>query len=420
MNVFDAAGILLVLAALFSFLNYRFLRLPSTVALLLSGLLASGVVLGVDALVPAWGLGENVREAVLGIDFTELLMHGMLSLLLFAGALHVNLEDLLKKKTPILTLASVGVLISTGIIGFGSHWIFLLSGIHVPLAYCLVFGALISPTDPIAVLGIMKNLKTPKSLEIKVAGESLFNDGIGVVVFSILLGVAGGVDQGTHGIQVGLLPVALLFLGEVLGGVALGFVGGYIVYWAMKSLDEHNLETLLSLALVMGITVIAFQVHTSAPLACVVAGLFIGNHGRRFAMSERTRQALDDVWSLADYTLNAILFLLLGLEVVAVSFGEGFGIATLLMVPLSLIARFLCVSFPVLVLRLRHDFSPGVVRILTWGGLRGGISVALALSLPEFPGRSTVMAATYSIVIFSIVVQGLTVGRLIQKIGPAE
>ena len=420
MNIFDAAGILLVLAALFSFLNYRFLGLPSTVALLLSGLLASGVVLGVDALVPAWGLGENVREAVLGIDFTELLMHGMLSFLLFAGALHVNLEDLLKKKTPILTLASVGVLISTVIIGFGSHWAFQFSGIHVPLAYCLVFGALISPTDPIAVLGIMKNLKTPKSLEIKVAGESLFNDGIGVVVFSILLGVAGGVDQGTHGIQVGLLPVALLFLGEVFGGVALGFVGGYIVYWAMKRLDEHNLETLLSLALVMGITVIAFRVHTSAPLACVVAGLFIGNHGRRFAMSERTRQALDDVWSLADYTLNAILFLLLGLEVVAVSFGEGFGIATLLMVPLSLIARFLCVSFPVMVLRLRHDFSPGVVRILTWGGLRGGISVALALSLPDFPGRSTVMAATYSIVIFSIIVQGLTVGRLIQKIGPTE
>jgi len=416
MNVFDTAGILLILAALFSYLNYRFLQLPSTVALLLSGLLASGVILGVDALVPVLRLGENVREVVRGIDFTELLMHGMLSLLLFAGALHINLEDLLEKKVPILTLASVGVLISTGILGLGSYWLFQFAGVTVPLAYCLVFGALISPTDPIAVLGIMKTLKTPKGLEIKVAGESLFNDGIGVVVFSVLLAVAAGGVHGGMGGQVELLSVTLLFLREVVGGVVLGFVGGFIVYWIMKGLDEHNLETLLSLSLVMGITSMAFQLHPSAPLACVIAGLFIGNHGRRFAMSEHTRQALDVVWSLADYTLNAILFLLLGLEVVAVSLGENHWVAIVWMVPLSLLARFLCVLFPVSVLRLRHEFSQGAVRVLTWGGLRGGISVALALSLPEFPGRSLVLATTYSIVVFSVIVQGLTIGRVIRTV----
>ena len=413
MNLFDTAAVLLVLAALFSFLNTRFLRFPSTIGLLLSGLMASGMILILDEIFPAWGLGQNVFDLIQGIDFTEFLMHGMLSFLLFAGALHANFDDLMEKKWPILTLASFGVLISTALIGFGSYGLFKMIGIPVALPYCLVFGALISPTDPIAVLGIMKSVGAPKSLETKVAGESLFNDGIGVVVFSVLLAAAGGSSHGggLHGFS-----VVEVFLREVLGGLLLGLVAGLLVYQLMKQVEEKNLEILLSLALVMGITFVAFQLHTSAPLACVVAGLFIGNQGRRFAMSDPTRESLDLVWSFTDYMMNAVLFLLLGLEVVALSLSGRTVLSLVLVIPLILVARFICVSIPILTLGLKYEFSPGAIPILTWGGLRGGISVALALSLPIFEGRGAILNATYGVVVFSILVQGLTIGPLIRRL----
>lgn len=419
-NLFDTVAVLTVIAAVFAYVNHRFVRLPFTIGLLVSGLAASMGVLLLDAIVPSLGIDDAVRGAIASIDFHESLMHGMLSFLLFAGALHVDLDALLRRKAPILTLASVGVAISTAIVGFGSYALFQLVGASVPLPYCLVFGALIAPTDPIAVLGIMKSAKAPESLEIKVAGESLFNDGVGVIVFAALLAAAGGSSHGAHDeVTAGFLTQ--MFAVEVFGGIALGLAGGALCYFAMKTLDDANLEVLLSMALVMGVTFVAFRLHASAPLACVVAGLFIGNHGRESAMSDPVRNTLDLVWSFIDEALNAILFLLVGLEVLAIPFSGAAIFAALLAIPLALVARFASGSVPITGLRLlRHEFSPGVVRILTWGGLKGGISVALALSLPAFEGREVILTATYAIVVFSIVVQGLTIGRLIRSTVASE
>ncbi|MHC4821202.1 MAG: cation:proton antiporter [Planctomycetota bacterium] len=412
LHFFDVAAILVVLAAVFGLINHHVLKLPFTIGLTASGLAAAVVMIGLEQVFPALGFTAAVRD-VLTKDkfFTEALMHGMLSFLLFAGALHVNLDDLLKHKGAILGLASVGVIISTAVIGFGSHLLLGMLGIDIDIKWCLVFGALVSPTDPIAVLGIMKTAGAPKSLETKVAGESLFNDGIGVVVFTLLLAHANPAAEG-HG-------VLEVFLVEVVGGVVLGLAAGWLVYKAMHSMEEPNLEILLSVALVMGVTMIAFQVHTSAPLACVIAGLFIGNHGRHFAMGEEVRKALDIVWSFIDELLNAVLFLLVGLEVVALTkFSGSMAIAAVLLIVLALCGRFLAVLLPVSVMKLKRSFSPGAVSILTWGGLKGGISVALALSLPEFPGRDTILFGTFAIVLFSLLVQGLTIGKLIAKHSP--
>lgn len=417
MTLFDTTAILLAMAAFFGFINHRYFRLPSTIGLLLGGLLASAGVLALDALFPQFGLGADIRQTLQQIDFPQFLMHGMLGFLLFAGALHVNFDDLLENKWPILILATVGVVISTVAIGWGSYWVFHLLGFPIPLSTCLVFGALISPTDPIAVLGIMKSVGAPKSLEIKVAGESLLNDGVGVVVFSVLLAAAGG---SVHGGGPDAISIGAVFIREVFGGIVLGLGAGLLVYQAMKRIDEPNLEVLLSGALVTGIIFIAFQFHLSAPLGCVVAGLFIGNHGRHFAMTKSTRQALDSVWSFADYSMNAVLFLLLGLEIVLFSFSGKHLLSMIVMIPLVLCARFSSVSIPVSLLKLSHEFTPGAIKILTWGGLRGGISVALALSLPDLVGRDAVLSATYGIVIFSILVQGMTMGPLIRRLVPKE
>lgn len=425
LNIFDTAAILLSLAAFFAYVNHRFLRMPFTIGMMISGLIGSLGVLLIDFVMPAWGIGDTIRSAILGIDFHESLMHGMLSFLLFAGALHVDLAGLIRHRGPILTLASVGVAISTAIIGCASFLLFRLFGVDVPFAYCLVFGALISPTDPIAVLGIMKSAKAPRSLEIKVAGESLFNDGIGVVVFTALLAMAGGAahghahagDQASEPAALGAGYVAQVFAIEVFGGIALGLVLGYVCYRAMRTIDEPNLEVLFSVALVMAVTFLAFQLHTSAPLACVIAGLFIGNKGRADAMSDDVRHAVDSVWAFLDEALNAVLFLLVGLEIVALTVRVHTLAAAAAMIPLAVGARFLSVMLPIQGLKLlRHEFSRGVIPILAWGGLKGGISVALALSLPPFPGRDAVLLATYVIVIFSIVVQGLTVGTLIRRL----
>lgn len=420
-QVFDTAAILIMLAAGFGLFNHHILRLPFTIGLMLSALSASAAVLVLDSLAPGLRLVGPVREAVNAIDFHDTLMHGMLSFLLFAGALHVEMEDLLEHKISVLGLSSLSLLFSTAIVGFASYGVWELLGVSVPLPYCLVFGALISPTDPIAVLGIMKAAQAPRNLEIKVAGESLFNDGFAVVVFGALLawaGAEGAGDAGAHGAGGGLGAAELVafFLKEVGGGILLGLLSGYLVYRAMRRLDEPNLEILLSVALVMGVTYFAFQLHVSAPLACVVAGIFIGNRGRRLAMSERTRNALDVVWSFVDELLNAVLFLLVGLEIFAVDLARPYILAGLAIIPAGLAARWVSVWLPSSLFRMDREMAPGTLRVLTWGGLKGGISVALALSLPEFEGRDAILTATYSVVVFSILVQGLTMGRVIRSV----
>ena len=414
-HIFDTAAVLMMLAAAFGYLNHRFFKLPFAIGLLLSALLASTAVLAVDWLVPSLQIGVQVRELMAGIDFTEALLHGMLSFLLFAGALHVNLNELIGKIKTILTLATVGVLVSAGLVGVTSYYVFNALGAPVPFLWCLVFGALIAPTDPVAVLGIMRAAGASRGHEIKIVGESLFNDGIGVVLFTVLVRIASG-STGTTGHSLSAGGIAEILLIEVAGGLAIGLIAGYIAYLAMRSLNEPNLEILISVALVMGVTFISLQLHASAPLACVAAGLLIGNQGRRLAMSDPTRELLDAVWGFFDEALNAVLFLLVGLEVLAVPFARGNFVAALLLVPIALLARYVSVALPVTALRRFETFTPGAIRVLTWGGLKGGISVALALSLPQFPGRPVVLEATYAIVLFSIVVQGLTVGRLIRSI----
>ena len=407
MKLFNVLAILVTLAAVFSYVNHRYIRLPNTIGLMLISLLVSLGLIALGHL--GLGLEEDARHLLENIDFDETLLHGMLSFLLFAGALHVNLGDLAKQKWFIGTLATFGVVGSTFIIGFISWWLLAAMGFELPLIYCLLFGALISPTDPIAVLGILKKAGVPDSLETKITGESLFNDGVAVVVFLVFLEIS----KGAHEITV--LMVAGLFLKEALGGVVYGLTIGAVTYWMLKSVDNYQVEVLITLALVTGGFALADVLHISGPIAIVVAGLLIGNHGRLLAMSQRTRERLDTFWELLDEVLNAVLFVLIGLELLILTFSRMYFIAGLLLIPLVLVARFLSVGFPVIILRLFRSFSPNVIKILTWGGLRGGISVALALSLPPGKNRDTILAITYVIVVFSIIVQGLTIGRLVRK-----
>ncbi len=410
MSPFDAAAALVVMAALLGYLNYRFVGLQQTIGLTVMGALASLAVVGADAIFPGAGFGRAVRGFLAGIDFHDALLNGMLSFLLFAGALHVDLGSLLKRKAAVFVMATVGVLLSTVIVAAGFKLASGLLGLELPFIWCLVFGALISPTDPVAVLGILKTAKVPPSLEAKVAGESLFNDGVGVVVFSILLAAALGAEEFSLG------HAAELFAVEALGGAVLGLVLGWIVYRAMKAIDEHNLEVLLTLALVMGGYALAQQIHVSGPVAMAVAGLLIGNHGTRFAMSERTREHVTRFWSLLDEVLNAVLFLLIGLEVIAIALDAGHLLLGALAIAIVLAARAAAVGLPLAVLSRLTPFTRGAYPILVWGGLRGGISIALALSLPEGAVKATVLTATYVVVVFSVVVQGATVGLLARRV----
>lgn len=406
MTPFHIAAILVVLTAAFAAVNHHLLRLPTSIGLVVMALAASAATLAVDALQPSLGIAETVRAQVAAIDFNETLMDGLLGFLLFAGALHVNLDDLKAQRWIVALMASLGVLLSTALVGFGYAW---LAG--VPIVVALVFGALISPTDPVAVLGILKVVTVPKTLETKIAGESLFNDGFAVVVFAVLVAIAfpGGEEMTAGG-------VVRLFLQEAVGGVVFGGVLGWLTYQVLKRTNEYVLEILLTLALVMGGYGIAHTLHVSGPLAMVVAGLFIGNHGVAYGMSEKSARHVTDFWHLIDEVLNAVLFLLIGVEVFAIPFGEQALLPALAAIPLVLASRFLAVLSSVGAMRLRREFSPGAVAVMTWGGLRGGISVALALSLPDSEWKPTILTATYVVVVFSIVVQGLTVGPLIRRV----
>jgi len=409
----DLAAILLVLAAVFGYLNLKFLKLPTTIGIMLIGLLSSMVLLMLRDALPL--IPEAADRFVESIDFNKTLMEGMLSFLLFAGALHVNLGNLLDQKRLIAIMASFGVVLSTFLIGGAAWLLFPLFGFEVPFLWCLVFGALISPTDPVAVLSILKTAGAPKSLETKITGESLFNDGVGVVVYLAVLGMALG-GHGDHGMT-GAGDVAKLFVVEAGGGMLWGFMIGFAAYFMLRSIDNYQIEVLITLALVTAGYRLASHWHLSGPLAMVVAGLMIGNQGRSFAMSEKTREHLDTFWELVDEILNAVLFLLIGLELLVLNLsGRAIAVGAILIV-VVLAARFAATSIPVMLLKSRREFSPGVIRILTWGGLRGGISVALALGIPkDFAYRQEFLVATYVVVVFSIVVQGLTLKPLVARV----
>ncbi|MDR4478740.1 MAG: sodium:proton antiporter [Nitrospira sp.] len=408
MSLIHTITILICLAAVFSYVNHRFFKLPQSIGLMVISLTMSLVVVALGKL--DLGIENGARQFIMGIDFNEALMHGMLGCLLFAGALHVNLSELLDQKWVVGALASVGVVLSTLITGLLGYYLFNIAGLDLPLIYCLLFGALIAPTDPIAVMGILKEARLPKPLEIKIVGESLFNDGVGVVVFLVLLSLLPPSS-------ITVMGVVMLLIEEAIGGALLGWVLGYIAYRMLKSVDNYQVEILITLALVLGGFALADALHTSGPIVVVVAGLFIGNHGRRWAMSDKTREHLDSFWELVDELLNAVLFVLIGLEVVILSLDRPYVLAGLMAIPIVLLARFLSVGVQIKLFSLVREFSERTIAVLTWGGLRGGISVALALSIPPGGQRNAIVTITYAVVVFSILVQGLTIGRLLRPHG---
>ena len=405
MEIYNTVAILLSTAALLSYLNRCCLKLPTTI-----GIMTITFSLSLGLIVLQF-MGLNLEEQLIYIlrhvDFSKALLNGMLSFLLFAGALHVNLEDLVREKWIVGTLSTISVLISAGVIGVLLYFILPLLGFPLPFVYCLLFGALISPTDPIAVLSMLKQTPTPKSLRLTIAGESLFNDGIGVVLFLVVLDIA----MRAQGINIA--RIGFLFLTEAVGGLLFGFLLGLIAYVLLKQVDDYQVEVLLTLALVAGGYALASAIHISGPLAMVIAGLFIGNHGKAFAMSARTRERLDAFWELIDEILNAILFMLIGLEVLLLARQSWLVVAGLSAIPTALVARFISVWVPVELFSIRRQFLPHAVAIFTWSGLRGGISLALALTI-QGSARELILAMTYSVVAFSIIVQGISMKKLLK------
>jgi monovalent cation:H+ antiporter, CPA1 family len=412
MSMYDITTVLMVLTAVFSYVNYRTLKLPTSIGVMGVSLLVS---LGIAAM-GAFGFSVPDTQAdriVSRIDFNQVLLHGMLAFLLFAGALTIKFSDLLRQKFVITVLSTVGVVVSTFVVG-GLTWLMLGTlGLTVRFIHCLLFGALISPTDPVAVMAILKSAGVPKSLETKVAGESLFNDGMGVVVFMVFLKLARG------GGAVTVENVLRLFLQEALGGVTFGLFIGYLAYQMLKRVDDYQLAAIITLALVMGGYALADRLHTSGPIAIVVAGLILGNQGREFAMSKTTGEHLDSFWELIGAVLNAFLFMLIGLEVQVMEFSWIYLVAGLAAIVIALLARWASVFVSVSIMRPFRSFSHGAVSLLSWGGLRGGVSVALALSIPPWPSRQLILAITYIVVVFSILAQGLTLGKLAGRLYPA-
>ena len=408
MTFLQITSALIVLAGTFAAINAIFFRLPSAIGILIVSLLASLGLLGLDALWPGLHLTAELQRMVVAFDFSDALLEGMLGLLLFAGALHVKFSDLKAHWGIVMLMATMGVCLSTLVAGVGFSWI-----TGAPLLIALVFGALISPTDPVAVLGVLRAAKLPKSLETKIAGESLFNDGVGYVVFLVLVGLAFPA-AGAHGASFG--DAALLFFREAFGGAVLGLALDWGTYRVMCEINDYSVEVLLTLALAFGGYQLALWLHVSAPIMAVCAGLLIGDEMTAHAMTQKTRDYVDAFWKLLDEILNAILFLMIGLEVFAIAFSIGAITAGLLAIGLSLLARWCAVIVPIMVLRPFRDFSQGIVPIMTWGGLKGGISVALALSLPESEFKPLILTVTYIVVLFSIIVQGLTVAPMARRV----
>lgn len=408
MDYFTIATVLIVLSAVFGYINVKFIKLPDTIGLMVITILFTLGVLALSYFDDT--LLQKEKEFISQIDFKTVLLDVMLSFLLFAGALHTNFQQLKVQRKPVLIFATLGTLVSTFLSGIFIFYVLKWVNLEVDFIYCLLFGALISPTDPIAVLGIMKKVGAPKKLETKIVGESLFNDGVGVVIFLTIYQIAKGTDE------ISFMHIAELFLVEVIGGIVLGLGIGWITYRLLKSIDDYDMEVIITLAAVMGGTLIAQQFHLSAPLAMVTAGLLVGNDTiRQSSMSEITEQYVDKFWELIDILLNTILFVMIGMEILVLTFNGKYMLAGLLAIPVLLIARYISLLLPIKIYAKKLEFVPRTNLIMTWGGLRGGISIALALSLTQVMQRDLFLVITYMVVVFSIIVQGLTVGNLIKR-----
>ncbi len=414
MNYFFIITIIVTLAAVFGYINVRFLKLPNTIGLMLITIVFTFAVFALSYIDPT--LLNAEKYIITKIDFRTALLDIMLSFLLFAGALHTNFEQLKVQRWPIIVFSTLGVLVSTFLVGTFLFLLLKITSLEVEYLYCILFGALISPTDPIAVLGIMKKAKVPKNLEAKIVGESLFNDGVGVVVFLTIFEVANMGEE-----DVTPLGVLQLFGIEVIGGIALGLLLGWITYRLLKSINDYDIEVIITLAAVMAGTVFAEKIHVSAPLAMVTAGLFVGNDiVRQGAMSELTESYVDKFWELLDILLNTILFVLIGMEMLALEFEGIYILAGLLAIPVVLACRYSSILLPVNFFKRRLNFVPHTAVIMTWAGLRGGISIALALGLTENMHRELFLVVTYMVVVFSILVQGLSVGKLVKRLIPSN
>ncbi|MDR1877200.1 MAG: sodium:proton antiporter [Flavobacteriaceae bacterium] len=419
MELYYSFSILIVFAAIFSYINVRFLKFPSTIGIMVIALVMSIilVLLGNLTSKPLNGFASLIKE----FDFTEILMGAMLNFLLFAGAIHINMADLKEQRLPVVIFSTLGVIISTIVVGFGLYYVlnYLLPlvdiQIGIPLIYCLLFGALISPTDPIAVLSILKQSNVSKSLETKIAGESLLNDGVAVVLFAILANLASDpAVVATGHMDLSFAHIFELFLREAIGGLILGGGLGYLAAYAIKTSHDYKVSVLITLAVVMGGYLIAQHLHTSAPLAMVGAGLIIGESKRKLGSAKKSN--VGTFWELIDEVMNAILFLFMGFELLLIEDLANYWLMGLICIIIVLFARFISIKIPVLVIPFQEKFSKGTIAMLVWGGLRGGVSIALALSTPESDYKENIIAATYVVVVFSILVQGMTVGRLAKKI----
>lgn len=413
-----AFAVLLCFTAVLAYLNERFVKLPTTVGVTLAGALASAILIGLDALGLIPGVRDWAATLLRTLNFTEFVLNGILSLLLFAGALSLNAAQMLRQSRSILVLAFFSTVISTFLIGFAAYGLFGLLGLGVPLLWALLFGALISPTDPVAVLDLLKRAKVPAKIETLIAGESLFNDGVGVVIFLVVAAVAG---IGAHGAQtdVSALSVITLFAREALGGLLFGALLGYIGFRLVRSIDQHAVEVLITLALVIGGYVAAAAMGTSGPLAMVVAGLVM-SATKEQAFSEATRHHVEGFWETIDQVLNIVLFAFIGLDVLLTRPSVPQIVASMALIAVALAARYISVALPFALVRARDGYGAYTVRLLTWGGLRGGIAISLALGLPESPYRSLLVTATYAIVLFTIAVQGLTIMPLVHRASAAS
>ncbi|UFH51981.1 sodium:proton antiporter [Spirosoma sp. KNUC1025] len=414
MDLFTLITLLIVIAALFAYLNTRWLKLPDAIGIMVLSLCFSALLISLNAIHPAWfGL---VRRAVTEIDFGRVLFDVMLSFLLFAGAFHTDATQLRIERRSVMLFALIGVLLSTALVGTGLYLIAGWLGFALPYTLCLLFGALISPTDPIAVLGILAKFKLPESVKLNIVGESLFNDGVGVVVFATIYRI---VINGADSISAG--EIGLLFLEEAGGGVLFGLALGYGMFWLMRSINHYQTEVIITVAGVMGGYLLAQKLHISGPLAMVVAGLFVGDHAREEAMSRQTEEYIDKFWELIDSILNALLFVLIGLELLIIDFQSGYWLISIVTVVLVLLSRFISIWVPFNLARRWLDLDDNAPIMLTWGGLRGGLSIAMALSISnELPHKDLLVTITYGVVLFSVIGQGLTMERLIRRLYPTD
>lgn len=406
MELYYSFSVLIVLASLFAYINYRVLKLPSTIGIMVIAIIVSvTLVASGENFLPK--TTSHLTELVHNFDFTEVLMGAMLNFLLFAGGIHINIKDLKEQFGPVLIFSTVGVIISTFAVGFGVYYLLPLVGVQMPLIYCIVFGALISPTDPVAVLSILKQAKVSKSLETKVAGESLFNDGMAVVVFTVVLQLAIGKE-----IDLNIENVGLLLLREAGGGLLLGVLLGLSASRAMRMVDDYIISVLITLSVVMGGYLVAHEMHISAPLAMVAAGLFMGNFSESFKMKSETQDYLIKFWELIDEIMNAVLFLFIGFELLLIKDLNEYLVAGGICILIVLLARWIAIFIPTKFMAFKYRFSPQTVKVLVWGGIRGGVSIALALSIPINEYSQIIISITYCVVVFSIVVQGLTIAKV--------